>query len=210
MLPTRHQKFLSSPALVLATVSLLVLMLSAAWTPAADAAGTTIKVTSLDPDTGGPLCKIRDAVTAANTSAVVGGCDGSGGGPFTIELANRTYYQLTQLDNNGDQGDNGLPQITTDITINANGSAIQRSPTISDVEIRLFQVNAGAVLRLNNAKVQYGHTDQGGAFYIKGEVVLNNTNVSANSAHCGGAILVQESGKLSLTNTTFAYNEAFE
>ena len=46
----------------------------------ADAVATTIVVTSNSPYTGGPLCTLRDAIKAANTGAVVGGCDGRGGG----------------------------------------------------------------------------------------------------------------------------------
>ena len=72
---------------------------------------TTIQVNSIDGGTGGPECRLRDAISAANTGAVVGGCDGSAGGPYILELiplSQELAYEFTVIDNNA----NGLPIIT--------------------------------------------------------------------------------------------------
>ena len=64
---------------------------------------TTIHVNSKDGSTGGPDCRLRDAISAANTAAFVGGCDGSGGGPYIIELIDPgqgSVYEFSVIDNN--------------------------------------------------------------------------------------------------------------
>jgi hypothetical protein len=181
------------------------------WAPAAEAVGTTIKVTSTDPDTGGPDCKLRDAITAANTADISGGCDGRGGGPVTIELGANQFYTLKEIDNKGTSGNNGLPQVSGNITINAHGSTIQRDPILSDTtSFRFFQVEESAVLRLNEVTLRNGHATQGAAIYNGGNVTVRNSAISGNRGGCGGGILNDDNSTLKIANSTFSYNEAFE
>ncbi len=67
--------------------------------------------------TGGPSCTLRDAVTAANTDAPVGGCS-PGSGTDTILLG--ADVSLTVPDN----GTNGLPIVTTAMTIDGQGHSV--------------------------------------------------------------------------------------
>jgi len=121
-----------------------------------------------------------------------------------------TAYTLNQVDNTGESGVNGLPQITANITINGRGSTIQRAISPGNgTPFRFFQVNQSGVLDLNNVSIQNGQTDQGGAIYSNGTVNIANSSFISNRAQCGGAIANGETGNLSLTNTSFRLGDAY-
>lgn len=61
--------------------------------------------------------------------------------PATINLGGG-IYTLTTI-NNSNSGENGLPEIVTDMTINGNGSTVQRSENPGTPEFRIFIVNDG-------------------------------------------------------------------
>ena len=115
-------------SLILATVALT----------AVPAGADTILVTSDSGGTGGPDCTLRDAITAANTDLEVGRC-AAGNGADTIELPADATITLTHVDNETD-GLNGLPSVTSEITINGGGTAIQRDGSAPD--FRVFHVGA--------------------------------------------------------------------
>src|SRR5262245_34539181 len=100
---------------------------------------STIPVTSGSGETGGPGCTLRDAVTAANSDAAVGGCT-AGSGADTILLT--TDVSLTTADN----GVNGLPIVTTKMTIDGQGHTISGNSTT----FRILQVAATGDLTLEN------------------------------------------------------------
>jgi len=143
-----------------------------------------------------------NAITTANTNA----------GADTLELAASCTYTLTSVNNTDPLGDNGLPQITSEITINARGATIQRN-NASAPDFRFFQVASGATLRLNDLTLRYGRVItnpkiDGGAILNKGgTVALTNVTLANNSAGCGGA-LYNESGTFTATASTFTQNSA--
>lgn len=197
-------RWLLAPALILAAG------IDLASVQAAHDCGVTIVVTSNSPYTGGPQCKLRDAITAANTGTVVGGCNGRGAGPCTILLQPNTEYTLNQVDNAGENGNNGLPQINANITINGRGSTIQRAISSGNgTQFRFFQVNQSGVLNLNNVSIQNGQTDAGGAIHSNGTVNIANSSFISNRAACGGVIENGGTGNLSITNTSFRFNDAY-
>lgn len=138
--------------------------------------------------------------------------------PVTLELTEACTYQLYKINNEGDDGDNGLPQIISGqtLTINGNGSTISRKdhdipttraiPTGKDdpspdsaesVEFmasadhpmfRFFQVNKGGKLTLNNVTLSKG------------------LNWKTYKEEGGGA--VANWGTLTVRNCTFANNTA--
>ena len=61
----------------------------------------------------GSSCKLVDAITAANTDTATGGCP-AGSGADEIELT--VDVTLAAVDNDTD-GPNGLPSVTSDVTI---------------------------------------------------------------------------------------------
>ena len=73
-------------------------------------------------------CTLPDAITAANNDAPAGGCP-AGSGADVIQLTGDVV--LTSVDNN-EVGDNGLPVVTTDITIVGGGSTIERDAAAPD------------------------------------------------------------------------------
>ena len=88
-------------------------------------------------------CSLIEALQNANDSSTGqpnGDCTaGNPAGADTVELATSSTYILTQVADTTD-GDNGLPSITTEITINGNGSLIERSSAISTPSFRILRV----------------------------------------------------------------------
>ncbi|GGL95032.1 hypothetical protein [Micromonospora yangpuensis] len=103
----------------------------------------------------------------------------------TLKLARGCTYELR----NG-TANNGLPPITTDITIQGEHSTIERAFDLASAAptlFRIFQVNAGGNLRL-------------------ADVTLRNGLVT--SVPGGGAMLVQAGGRAEVKNVKFAQNNA--
>ncbi len=189
----------------MASLALLLILVSmfAVHETVANPLATTIEVTASDGGTGGPECRLRDAITAANTSAFVGGCDGSTGGPFVIELKPSTEYQLTVVDNES----NGLPIISADITVNGHNAHINRSSDESTPSFRLFQVAGTGTLTLNDVWVTNGgNLSEGGGLRNSGLVFLNNVRFLYNTAEQGAGLFNQEAGKLDITQSHLMYN----
>ncbi len=116
------------------------------------------------------------------------------GGSNTINLTQSTY-DLTAI-NNFWYGPNGLPPITSNLTIHGNGATIQRDSTAPD--FRLFYVSGGmelsaGSLTMDNVTLQ-GGLAQGGS--SKG---------GGGGLGAGGAIFNQ--GTLALTAVTLTDNE---
>ncbi|MEI6045491.1 MAG: choice-of-anchor Q domain-containing protein [Chloroflexota bacterium] len=138
-------------------------------------------------------------IAAANTA----------GGANTINLAAGCTYTLTVVDNTltvglGTSG-NGLPAITSQLTINGNGATITRSNTAPN--FRIFYVQAGGTLTINNLTISGGNTGigfAGGGIYSNGTLTVNNSTLSANSADIGGGIA--NNGTLTVNNSTLSAN----
>lgn len=168
----------------------ILLMLGGNNIPIAHAA--TINVTSTSGGTGGPSCTLRDAITAANTDTAVGSCP-AGSGADTIVLpvspSTDTIITLTVVDNGTGSETNGLPAITTNITINGSGAIIERSTVRETPLFRIFQISTGGTLTLNNVTIRNGHTPDGTA--------------SRPGGYGGG---IGNSGTLNITNSTITGN----
>ena len=151
-------------------------------------------------------CTLADAITAANTDAPSGGCP-AGDGVDTIELTGDVA--LSEIDNEGSDGDhNGLPVITSAITIYGNDYSISRAPGATD--FRLFRVAPEGRLTIENATLQGGGVrGDGGAIYNMGEVslldsdLLNNTAVRAGAA---GSAIYNDGGTVTITSGRVADN----
>jgi hypothetical protein len=73
-------------------------------------------------------CALSNAINNANTDSDTDGAEGcpTGSGADILNLKANTIYTLNTV-NNVNQGPNGLPLITSIITINGNGATIRRS-----------------------------------------------------------------------------------
>ena len=135
------------------------------------------------------------AVNAANS--------GRGG---TISLASGCTYALTIPDN----GENGLPVITTSVAVNGNGATISGSGAV-----RIFEVDGpGGNLSLQNVTLTGGSaSDFGGAIAnLGGTVTLNHSQLSGNTAVQGGGGIASATfdpasvAKLTLNNSSVTNN----
>ncbi len=169
--------------------------------PAAMAATITV-----DTDSGGANdpnhCTLRDAITAANADAATGGCP-AGAGADTIILPVNATITLTAPDN----PDNGLPVVTSSITIEGNGTTINRDSGGSN--FRIFNVQSSGSLELRNTIISGGTVNRGrggGILTRSSAITLINSTVSGNTAtYKGGGILVEDS-IITLTNSMVSGN----
>jgi uncharacterized protein DUF1566 len=154
-----------------------------------------IRVTSAS--AAGIECTLCDAITAVKTDSVVDYC-APGGGAGTIILAGGARYMLTDLDNawaacTAVPQSNGLPSITSDITITGNGATIARSDAPDTPAFRLFHVApAGRLtiydLTLTNGKMpdidlsRPGPGGDGGGILNEGVLTLINVALTSNQA----------------------------
>lgn len=182
-------------------------------TPVVHAATITVTTTA-DDTTANGNCTLREAIQAANSDAAVDACV-AGSGADTIELAASSTYTLTVADNTDPTlGPNGLPIITSTVTINGHGSTIVRSAAGGTPDFRLFQVNSGGRLQLNDVTISNGKVSGsylGGGIYISasGTVTITNSTLSGNAAgNNGGAIFNNSGGTLTVSGSTFANNSA--
>ncbi|MGH8400026.1 MAG: beta strand repeat-containing protein, partial [Gammaproteobacteria bacterium] len=98
---------------------------------------------------GGDQCSLIDAINAANDNKITGACpagDDKTSGGDVILLASGTYKLTT--DNNDWYGPNGLPAITSKITIigDPHGSIIMRNSSQGGSALRIFYIGGGKSL----------------------------------------------------------------
>ncbi|MCI0710215.1 MAG: hypothetical protein L0154_08635 [Chloroflexi bacterium] len=156
----------------------LILSLTISITEPPPASATIITV---DAD-----CTLVDAIIAANTDMASGLCP-AGSGADTIVLDLKTFLSSAyggSTDIGGGQA--GLPDITTDITIQA-GLATHILGNSTD--FRIFNVMNGGTLTLDGLTIRDGKivgnpNAMGGGIYVDvgGTLALNNTTLENNTA----------------------------
>jgi len=148
----------------------------------------------------GPVPCSSDALTAAFAAA-----NAAGGG--TINLTSGCTYKLTAADN----GENGLPVVSTPIGVNGNGATIAGNST----SFRILEVDGpGGNLSLQNLTITGGSVPDngGGIFNSGGTVTLNHTQVTGNTAALAGGGIASATldpasvAKLTLNNSTVTGN----
>ncbi len=162
-------------------------------------------------------CTLIDAITTANTDTNIGGCTISGtvGGADTIELPANSIINLTEV-NNSYLGDNGLPVISSTVTIAGNESTIQRSNSIT-TPFRIMAVNSSGNLTLNDVTLTNGQvlTDtDGGGLLNTGTTIINDSTISGNSANDdGGGVsnyAISTPAIVTFNNSTISGNMAID
>lgn len=158
--------------------------------------GVTIPVTTTSMDVADDgECSLVEAITSANTDLASGATPGecpAGSGADVIALASQATYMLSTIASSTGQGANGLPIVTTPITIHGDGATIRRD--LDAPQFRIFQVNASGNLTLDAVTVRYGKaTDTytagygapGGCIYAVGPLQLKNSIVRQCTAGDG-------------------------
>lgn len=132
--------------------------------------------------------------------------------PVTINLTSSTYT-LTQTNNTGSSGENGLPRIRSNVVINGNSATIIRDET-SGANFRLFEVETMGLLTIRNLSLEKGEiwntTYGGGAILNYGQLTVESSsfvNNKTSSNSIGGAITTQN-GDMTITDSTFTGNRA--
>jgi len=168
-------------------------------------------------------CNVPDLIHAINTA-------NSNPAHSTLDLASGCTYTLTAVDNTAtssfegstfEYGDNGLPQITTPITINGNNATIIRA---SDApHFRIFYITDNGSLTINDLTLQNGFADgslpggggsafpgSGGAIYNDGcTLEVNNSILQNNQASFhGGAIFNISDANSYINDSTIQDNSA--
>jgi predicted outer membrane repeat protein len=110
-------------------------------------------------------------------------------------------------------GGNGLPIITSDITIYGNGRAITRSahaPTFRFFDVNGWDNHTRARLVLNDLTLAYGDSAYmgGGAIVNDGILIVKNCILRENHGTLGGAIYAGDLHPTSIISSIFIYNLA--
>jgi hypothetical protein len=172
-------------------------------------APATIVVNGQTDDPPG-TCDLVEAIENANNDAATNSDCTAGSGADTIEL---TVDVGLNAPDNSTGGDNGLPSITSDITIQGVDGlrAIARDPAAP--EFRILHVAASGTVELDSLALMSGSAagfppnGQGGAIWSVGQLNLVNSTVSGNTSEAeGGGIL--NVGTMALTNSTVSQNSA--
>ena len=149
------------------------------------------------------VAALINAITTANATP----------GAHTLNLAGSCTYSLSDVNNAGALGDNGLPRITGRMTL-AGGSNTIIERQQGAPEFRFFQVENAAELTLRqltlcNGRVAADPKIDGGAIYTDGGTVsLAGCTLTGNTAGCGGAIY-SEAGTLTVTASRFSENNGY-
>lgn len=158
--------------------------------------------------TVGPTCNLIAAIEAANDDAERGGCP-AGGGADIIRLNSNAF--LNSVHNTID-GPNGLPSVTSKITIEGRPSLILRASSSS---FRIFHVAASGDLTLDDVIVTLGSLGpadgEGGGIFNRGTLRVVDSSVSGNevvgtSLARGGGIYTHDDATTTIVESRIALN----
>ena len=133
----------------------------------------------------------------------------------TITLAPGCRYTLDTPEVGAHANATGLTPVSTTITINGQGSTIQRASRAADA-FRIFHVTSDGSLHLKELTIRNGEAEFGGGIYSEGVLELIRCTVDGNLGHngqSGGSSQgfgggIWSSGHLTLTQSTVSNNEA--
>ena len=130
----------------------------------------------------GGVCSLGEAIVAANEDSTAGGDCAPGEGLDIIRLTSGVI--LSAVDNYLD-GPNGLPSVTTTITVEGNGNSILRNVAEA---FRIFHVSENGDLTLDDVTVALGSATNGGGIFNRGILTVRDSRIWGNTAQYGGGI----------------------
>ncbi|HSW11377.1 MAG TPA: choice-of-anchor Q domain-containing protein [Solimonas sp.] len=196
-------RIIAARHLPIASLALLGLSLA----PAAMAASITVTGPAVDDVVNGN-CSIVEAVRAANNNAAVDGCAaGSGADVIVLPASGSFSFDGSKLFGLGSQ--NALPEVSSNITLQGNGSTLARSSSAS-ADFRIASVTGSGKLTVQDTTITGGRSEgSGGALFSGSETTLSlvRSKVSNSySADYGGGIFAM--GVLTVTNSSISGNTA--
>ena len=150
-------------------------------------------------------CTLVDAIQAANTDAVVGGCTAGSDDDviqFVTPDSQITISTIFAASSYG-PGSSGLPAITSNVTIEGNGAQIVANNNAD--AFRLFEVHPGGDLTLRDTQVSNADDGYGlgsGLFSYAGRVTIENSTFNANN---GAISLIYNLGS-EINNSVIRHN----
>lgn len=159
---------------------------------------------------GGVEVPVRIIVPSGDVAALIAAINtaNSSGESTIIHLEGGTYTLMVV--NNNTDGANGLPSITSDITITHCDDAnpiIERDTSEGTPSFRIFHTAGTGNLTLDGVTVRNGSTvSNGGGIFNKGTLTVKNGTISNNTALLGGGI--NNEGSSTLINCTIGNNTA--
>lgn len=163
-----------------------------------------------------PVACLIGAMAAANANGEVN----------TISLDGSTFT-LNAVDNTSENphgypsGPNGLPSVTSKMTIVGNGATIIERDPSATVKFRIFHVSSGGELTLDGVTVRNGLLpddanigSHGGGIQNWGRLNVINSTVTNNRAGNTGDLYggvgggISSAGHLTVTNSAISYNRA--
>jgi predicted outer membrane repeat protein len=177
--------------------TILILLATSLYTGRALEAAT-LTITSCDSS------QLISAITIANSDSAAD----------TINLASGCTYTLGSGSFNAD-GQNGLPDISSPISINGNGATIARDSAPGTPSFRILHIASSGALLLNTVTISNGLEVRGGGVYSSGTLTMTNTNITNNQVitttnntfGLGGGVYIG-SGRFTLDNSSITYNSA--
>jgi hypothetical protein len=179
----------------------------------------TINVTTNVPDIKADgRCSLVEAIVNANNDAATHPDCTAGNGADTIVLQPGSVHTLTNI-NNTFSGPIGLPVLTSEITIEGNGSTIERASSAPNFRLLAVQFPGNSTQRtyLKDVTLRGGvagnpHSpavgDQGGGILNFGVLTIENSTISGNTAaFTGGG--VSSGNTLTIKNSTLSDNSAY-
>jgi|GEM_PF-1513408 len=156
-------------------------------------------------------CTLTNAINNANTDTDTDGAGGcpAGNGADVLNLAANKTYLLKAVDNNF-AGPNGLPLVTSEITINGHNAAIKRSNATGIDDFRILQVANNGKLTVNDLKVTGGslsvNNQYGSGILNNGQLTLNNTKVFHNNGVSSSGVANMYHSSLTMSNSMVLNN----
>ncbi|HTM08012.1 MAG TPA: right-handed parallel beta-helix repeat-containing protein [Verrucomicrobiae bacterium] len=168
------------------------------------AQAATITVNTLVPKIkdGDGFCSLIEAIVNANDDAPTHGDCAGGSGADVIDLPAVSTIKVTKSFTKY-YGRTGLPTITSQITISGNGGKITAKSGF-----RLFAVESGGDLTLDNVTLSGGSEYRGGAIFNYGTLTLTDTTVTKGRAGLGGGIFNGPAADLTIDNSVVSSNYA--
>ena len=174
-------------------------------------------VNTFDPDVvADGHCSLIEGLLNANADSTVSPDCPAGSGPDTLVLRPGTYT-LTQVYNDV-EGADGLPAITSDITVRGHSATVTRSADPSTPAFRIFRVASGGTLTLRGLTISHGLANQGygggglrnlgGTLRLFDCVVRDNRaeTFPDNNIYTYGAGIYNGEGTLLVSHSTFEEN----
>lgn len=177
---------------------------------------SVLLVTTFDPNAAQDgQCSLIEAIVNANDDAATHGDCVGGIGADTIVLQEGVYV-LDAVDH-VDNGNNGLPAITSAVAIEGNGATVTRAidgNTGPMAPLRIFHVLAGGDLTLNDLTISNGLAAAGGGGGIRndgGGVTLNRCTLTGNTTQGGnGGGILNVRGAVRIDHSTIRDNIAVD